>query len=164
MSTKTDEAVRMLTEQCKDKDYLIPFEEYLTGIMTDDIADKVLADGKSLQGCFDHMKSIAQKRKTGNFAYIPPEEGYEIIRDYYGISISKREPRKHDRANVLDLFRVGALWTTTEGGKSARRKAWRNTFRGIARIRTILFFQRRPGRQYAHAATKNSVWSRKEFT
>ena len=55
MSTKTDEAVRMLTEQCKDKDYLIPFEEYLTGIMTDDIADKVLADGKSLQGCFDHM-------------------------------------------------------------------------------------------------------------
>ncbi len=104
MSTKTDEAVRMLTEQCKDKDYLIPFEEYLTGIMTDDIADKVLADGKSLQGCFDHMKSIAQKRKTGNFAYIPPEEGYEIIRDYYGISISKREPRKHDRANVLDLL------------------------------------------------------------
>ena len=63
MSTKTDEAVRKLTEQ-----------------------------------------SIAQKRKTGNFAYIPPEEGYEIIRDYYGISISKREPRKHDRANVLDLF------------------------------------------------------------
>ena len=105
MSTKTDEAVRKLTEQCKDKDYLIPFEEYLTGIMTDDIADKVLADGKSLQGCFDHMKNIAQKRKTGNFAYIPPEEGYEIIRDYYGISsVSKREPRKHDRANVLDLF------------------------------------------------------------
>ena len=50
MSTKTDEAVRKLTEQCQDKDYLIPFEEYLTGIMTDDIADKVLADGKSLQG------------------------------------------------------------------------------------------------------------------
>lgn len=104
MSTKTDEAVRKLTEQCKGKDYLIPFEEYLTGIMTDDIADKVLADGKSLQGCFDHMKNIAQKRKTGNFAYIPPEEGYKIIRDYYGISVSKRESRKHDRANVLDLF------------------------------------------------------------
>ena len=28
MSTKTDEAVKMLTEQCKDKDYLISFEEY----------------------------------------------------------------------------------------------------------------------------------------
>ena len=50
MSDLTDRAIARITEECQEKDYLIPFEEYLTSIMTDKIAEKVLDEKKSLQG------------------------------------------------------------------------------------------------------------------
>lgn len=87
MSYKTDQAIKKMTRECQGKDYLIPFEEYLTSICnTDAVAEKVLADGKSLQGAFDKMKGIARKRQRGGCAYIPPEEGFAIIREYFEIT------------------------------------------------------------------------------
>lgn len=87
MSIKTDLAKRKLAEECQGKDYLIPFEEYLTGICTNDkVADLILAENKKLEKCFGKMKEIARKRAQNGCAYIPPEEGFEIIREYYGIT------------------------------------------------------------------------------
>ena len=94
MSDLTDRAIARITEECQEKDHLIPFEEYLTSIMTDKIAEKVLDEKKSLQGCFDKMKETAEKHmiRKGNVgtAYIPPEEGFSIIRDYYGIDLAEK--------------------------------------------------------------------------
>jgi len=106
MGKKTDEAIARMAEEIKGKDYLVPFEEYLTGICTTDaVADRILDKEKSLQGAFDKMRGIAQKRKTGNFAYIPEREGFEIIRDYYGITEADmaliREPAGID---ILDFL------------------------------------------------------------
>ena len=87
MSIKTDQAKRKLAEECQGKEYLIPFEEYLTGICTTDkIADLILAENKKLEKCFGKMKDIARKRAQNGCAYIPPEDGFEIIREYYGIT------------------------------------------------------------------------------
>lgn len=87
MSIKTDLAKRKLAEECQGKEYLIPFEEYLTGICTTDkIADLIMAENKKLEKCFGKMKDIARKRAQNGCAYIPPEEGFEIIREYYGIT------------------------------------------------------------------------------
>lgn len=104
---KRDKAVARITEECTGKEYLIPFEEYLTSICTNDvIAEKILDENKTLGGCFDAMKTIAKKRAKNGFAYISPEEGFSIIREYYGITdedmrtaISLVKPQ----ADVIDI-------------------------------------------------------------
>lgn len=102
----TDKAKAKLAGEIKGKDYLIPFEEYLTDICTTDaVAEKILAEDKSLERCFQHMKGIASKRKTGNFAYIPPEEGFEIIRKYYGIEEEQPKRRAAEpQGEVIDIM------------------------------------------------------------
>lgn len=101
-----DKAKERLAKEIEGKDHLIPFEEYLTEICTtDEIAEKILAEDKSLEGCFKHMESIARGRKTGNFAYIPPEEGFRIIRQYYGIDEdAKAEEETVDTVDIMDLL------------------------------------------------------------
>lgn len=101
-----DKAKERLAKEIEGKDHLIPFEEYLTEICTtDEIAEKILAEDKSLEGCYKHMESIARGRKTGNFAYIPPEEGFRIIREYYGIDGSKNaEEETSDVVDIMDLL------------------------------------------------------------
>lgn len=103
----TDKAKEKLAKEASEKEYLIPFEEYLTEICTTDrIAEKILAEDKSLEKCFAKMKGIASKKRTGNFAYIPPEEGYKIIREYYGIddAESKAEEVKTEAIDIMDLL------------------------------------------------------------
>lgn len=101
MSDKTDRAKARLAEECLNKEYLIPFEEYLTGICTsDDIADKILDESKTLEGCFEHMREIARKRQKNNCAYIPEAEGLEIIREYYDINLSV----KSDVIDITDFL------------------------------------------------------------
>ena len=98
-----DEAKRKLAEEIEGKDHLIPFEEYLTEICTsDEIAKKILAEDKSLEGCFKRMAEIARGRKTGNFAYIPPEEGFRIIREYF--EIDGDTTAEEETSNVVDIM------------------------------------------------------------
>ena len=104
MSRLTDQAIAKMAEEIKGNDHLIPFEEYLTGVCTsDDVAEKILEKDKSLEKCFKHMEGIARKRKTGNFAYIPPEEGFSIIREYYGIK-NKPAAREPETVDIMDLL------------------------------------------------------------
>ena len=108
MSDLTDRAIARITEECQKKDYLIPFEEYLTSIMTDRVAEKVLDEKKSLQGCFDEMKETAEKHmiRNGNVgtAYIPPEEGFAIIRDYYGIDNAEKSGPATGVIDITDFL------------------------------------------------------------
>lgn len=98
-----DKAKRKLAREIEGKDHLIPFEEYLTEIcVTDEIAEKILAEDKSLEGCFKHMESIARERRTGNFAYIPQEEGFRIIREYF--EIDGDTTAEEETSNVVDIM------------------------------------------------------------
>lgn len=102
MSEKINKAIARITDECKGNEHLIPFEEYLTSICTtDDVADKILSNDKNLKGCFEKMKSIAKGRAVSGCAYIPPEEGFRIIRDYYGIEDSKKTGPAID---IMDLL------------------------------------------------------------
>ena len=102
MSEKINKALAHITDECKGNEHLIPFEEYLTSICTtDDVAEKILNRDKSLKGCFEKMKSIARGRAKNNCAYIPPEEGLQIIRDYYGIKDNKKAGPAID---IMDLL------------------------------------------------------------
>ena len=102
MSEKINKAIARITDECKGNEHLIPFEEYLTSICTtDDVAEKILNENKNLKGCFEKMKSIAHRRAKNNCAYIPPEEGFQIIKDYYGIKDDKKAGPTID---IMDLL------------------------------------------------------------
>ena len=104
MENVINKAISKITAECENKDYLIPFEEYLTSICTTDIiAEKILQENKTLQACFDTMKGIAKKRAVGGAAYIPPEEGFQIIRDYYGIDLTEK-PKQSNIIDITDLL------------------------------------------------------------
>lgn len=108
MSDLTDRAIAHITEECQKRNYLIPLEEYLTSIMDDRVADKVLDEKKTLQGCFDKMKETAEKHmiRNGNVgtAYIPPEEGFSIIRDYYGIDLAEKSRPDPGVIDITDFL------------------------------------------------------------
>lgn len=104
MSQKTDAAIAKMTKECEHHGHLVPFEEYLTSIcITDAVADKILEEKKTLQGSFDAMKKVAMKRKVGDCAYIPPEEGFEIIRDYFEITDADLKGAKPRDGGVIDI-------------------------------------------------------------
>ena len=48
-------------------------------------ADKVLAEDKTIAKSLDEMRKVAEKKKTGNFAMLTPDEGFGIIMKYFGI-------------------------------------------------------------------------------
>ena len=100
-----DEAIARITDECFGKEYLIPFEEYLTSICTtDSIANKILAPGKTLNGAFSAMRVVAQERAVNGCAYIPPEEGFCIIREYYEIDLDEKEETvTEEQGEVIDI-------------------------------------------------------------
>lgn len=104
MSQKTDAAIAKMTKECENHGHLVPFEEYLTSICTSDaVAEKILKDGRSLQDAFDGMKAIARKRQVGGCAYIPPKEGFEIIRKYYEITDTDLKAGPGRKSSIVDI-------------------------------------------------------------
>ena len=102
MSQKTDEAKMRMAKECQGKEELVPIEEYLTSICTTDaVAEKILEKEKTLQKCLDHMRKIAQKKAVHGFACIPPEEGFKIIGEYYGIT---EADKSQTVGNVIDIM------------------------------------------------------------
>lgn len=102
---KIDEAIAKITGECEHKEYLIPFEEYLSTVCTNDlVAEKILKEDRTLDGCFEEMKAIAKRRQKNGCAYIPPEEGFEIIEKYYGITgDDKQAGYVNFNNNVIDI-------------------------------------------------------------
>jgi hypothetical protein len=101
-----DKAKKKLAGEIEGKDYLIPFEEYLTGICeTDEIAEKILAKDKTLERCYKNIESYARQRKNGACACIADEEVFRIMREYYGIDAdAKKEEEKADAVDIMDLL------------------------------------------------------------
>lgn len=105
-----NKAIAKITEEAMKIDDPIAFaiEEYLTGkIRTNAEAALILAEDKKLKGAYDKVWAEARKRKKGNCAYIPPEEVYQIIDEYYGLNSSRKADHRGesaDKVNVLDLF------------------------------------------------------------
>ena len=68
--------------------------EYLTGRLNADhgLADKICADGKSVEGAFNAIQAYASKNRNGKrWAYVPPEKALEIACEYYGIPAEKSD-------------------------------------------------------------------------
>ena len=98
--SKIDDAIAKMTEECNKHEDLIPIEEYFTGICTtNEIAEKILDPKKSLQGAVRAMSEVARKSRR---TCIPDAEGYEIMRNYFGIEL--KEKKSAAVLDVLDLL------------------------------------------------------------
>lgn len=54
-----------------------------------EIAGAILADGKTLGGCWAAMEAYAKKHKTGNSYAMGPDTAQAVICEYYGFSMEK---------------------------------------------------------------------------
>lgn len=106
---KQDNAIAKITQEMmadavdgKPDPNLQAIEEMLTEICTtDEVAEKLLADGKSLQGAYKAMEDVARKNQKNNRCCIPPHQAMEIIKEYYGITRNTTTPRdNHKRQNA----------------------------------------------------------------
>lgn len=67
-------------------------------LVNDGNADKVLAKGKSLKGCWDHITKNARKQAAGNCAAVPDDTVYEWAAGYYGFTAGET------KAEIIDLL------------------------------------------------------------
>ena len=105
----TDKAIEKITKEAMEINDPVAFgiEEHLTELCTTNtVAMKILDDDKKLKEIYDKVWSEARKRRKGNCAYIPPEEVYAMVDEYYGLNnkVANRQRSSADRANVLDLI------------------------------------------------------------
>jgi len=99
-----DKAIAKITgEMMKiDTPLAIGIEEHLTEVCkNENIAAKLLDDSKSLKACCDKVTAEAKKRAKNGVAYIPPQEVFAMVDEYYGIS---KVPEPAKKINVMDLL------------------------------------------------------------
>ena len=68
--------------------------EYLTGRLSADhgLADKLAADGKSIDGALNAIRDYARKIQKNNRACVPDAKGFAIACEYYGIPADGEKP------------------------------------------------------------------------
>lgn len=73
--------------------------EYVTQRLS---AGATLQEGKTLIGAFNAVRSWAEKHKTGNYCFVPPETAYKLVDEYFGFGAAAPvdAPAKTD---ALDL-------------------------------------------------------------
>lgn len=98
-----DDAIKKITEECQEKDYLIPFEEYLTNLCkTEAVAKKILAKEKNLEDAYDFVKGKAKERQVRGCACLPDNEVYGMIDEYY--EINEPDKQKEGPIDIMDLI------------------------------------------------------------
>ncbi|MFW5436338.1 hypothetical protein [Paenibacillus apiarius] len=48
-------------------------------------AEKITAEGKTVGKSLEAMRKVAEKKRKGNVAMLTPQEGFNVVFEYYGI-------------------------------------------------------------------------------
>ena len=96
MPNNTETAMdRLRDEMAKKHDHpgVTVIGEYLSGRLNADhsLAEKIAADGKTIEGAFEAIRAYARKIQKGGFAYVNPEKALAIACEYYGIHPEKTD-------------------------------------------------------------------------
>lgn len=97
--------IRTEMDQNKNNSYVQVVGNYLLAHLDKypQDAGKIAADGKTVAKSLDAMRQEASKKKSGNFAVLAPQEGFDIVMKYFGIAKSDRlvmTPRRPAAAPV----------------------------------------------------------------
>ncbi len=87
----------------EDKKEIRVIGEFLLNQVTsnEDIAKAILTEGKTIMKSLDDMKRIARQRAINGCTVIDPEEGFEIVMNYFGIK--KKLEIKNSETKVISL-------------------------------------------------------------
>lgn len=69
-----------------------------TYLVSDENAEKVLRDKKTLKNCLENIKSKARSKATNGITMVDDETVYGWVKDYYGFAVDCKENK------VIDLF------------------------------------------------------------
>ncbi len=67
------------------------------------VAERILADGKTIMGSLDHMRKIASKVKNNKVAVLTPDEGLKAVEDYYEIQGKHVQQSSQDKPRSISL-------------------------------------------------------------
>lgn len=98
-----DKAIAKITDEMMKIDTPLSqgIEEHLTGICkSEGVAEKILNPEKKLSDICKKVTDEARKRAKGGVAYIPPEEVFRMVDEYYGIGAA---PAK-GHIDIMDLM------------------------------------------------------------
>ena len=98
-----DKAIAKITDEMMKIDTPLAqgIEEHLTGICKSEaVAEKILNPEKKLSDICKKVTDEARKRAKGGVAYIPPEEVFRMVDEYYGIGTER--PKEH--IDIMDLL------------------------------------------------------------
>lgn len=62
-----------------------------------------LAEDKTLLGAFNAVKEWARKNQKGGYCFVPPEQTYKIVDDYFGFASAAAMEEATKPADELDL-------------------------------------------------------------
>lgn len=66
-------------------------------------AEKIMANSKTVAGSLDAMRKEAEKKRTGNFAILTPQEGFSIALEYFGIDAKSASLTPQQPVQEADL-------------------------------------------------------------
>lgn len=103
-----DKAIAKLTREMMEANdpAIQTIEEHLTEVCTTgEIAEKILAEGKTLKGALKEIENTARERQTrnGSCVCISDTEGFRITDEYFDI-VHLIGKAKQDNINILDLI------------------------------------------------------------
>ena len=93
---KMEEAIKKINDDVQknhSNTYLVLIGEHIIDCITsEEASEKVLAKGKTLQGCLSHIQGQASKQKNGNVAVIDNVTVYGWAREYFGLEAADQKP------------------------------------------------------------------------
>lgn len=102
-----DKAIAHITNQMmKDKREVIRvIEEHLTGVCkTKAVAEKILVEGKTLDGAYRRIEDEARKQRKSNCVCIDPWTGFALVEEYYGITGDDKKEKPIKKPNSIDIM------------------------------------------------------------
>lgn len=98
-----DKAIAKITEEMMKIDTPLAqgIEEHLTEICKSEaVAEKILNPEKNLADICKTVTGEAKKRAKDGVAYIPPDEVFRMVDEYYGIGTASAK----ERIDIMDLL------------------------------------------------------------
>ena len=85
--------------------------EYLTERLMREpgIAEKIMAEGKTIDGAFAHMRTQAKARAKGGSYVMASEEALKMLCEYYGIPAAAEAPEEPKAAPAPKKQAAGSL-------------------------------------------------------
>ncbi|MDD4496116.1 MAG: hypothetical protein PHV32_17540 [Eubacteriales bacterium] len=79
--------------------------QIIENITTDEIAERILAENKNLEGCKKAFDEYASKNRKVNQSVITPEKAEELIYEYFGIKKEMANTKTSSIINILDFVK-----------------------------------------------------------